>query len=91
MSVIFDILLFLGLVAALYFGGTALSQNANLVAAVGHIRDVFHMVIGNMKNFSQVFPVWDLAVGFLVVIITESIIIALKVAKFFAKFRSQSQ
>jgi hypothetical protein len=92
MNIIIKILLFLALFSAFYFGGQALySQSSSIQAAVGHISLIFNMITGNMKNLHEVFPVYDLALAFGVVIITEMIVVGIKISKFFIKFDSSSK
>lgn len=92
MTVIIEILLFLALFAALYFGGNALvSQSTELTTNVGKIALVAKMITGNMKNLAQIFPVYDLALAFGAVIISEIVLIGIKIAKFFIKFKSQAK
>ena len=88
--IILEIILFLSLFAALYFGGAAIYESsAGLQTGVANISLVFNMIVGNMKNLNQVFPVYDLCLAFGAVIVIEGIMILLKIAKLFIKFKSQ--
>ena len=90
MTVLIEILLFLALFAALFFGGSALvSQSTELTTNIAKFGLVLKMITGNMKNIAPTFPVYDLAIGFGAVIISEIILIGLRIAKFFIKFKSQ--
>ena len=91
MTIILEILLFVTLFAGLYFGASALfATNTNLQTMVGHIGYIFHAIIGNMKNFKEFFPVYDLAIAFGAFLVVESIVFAFKLVNYFIKFKSNS-
>jgi len=91
MNILIEILLFISLFGALFFGGNVIYQNSpGLQGSVAHIAQVFAMIAGNLNNLHESFPVYDLALGFGAIIITEIIKFGIKIAKFFIKFKSKS-
>jgi hypothetical protein len=86
---VISILFLIALIGGVYLGAGAIYAQYPQVANLSEtITSAFHFIVGNMKNFSQVFPVYDLAAAFAVVILVELIVLTIKIANWFIRMKT---
>lgn len=87
MTIVIKIILTISIFAALYLGaGYIYAQNPAVQTFITSITSGINFIVGNMKAWNQIFPVFDLILAFTGVILIEGVIFTIKISKTFINF-----
>lgn len=83
MNILIGALIFIALFTGVYLGADKLGGVSAITTQFNNVSTFISAAVGNMKNMSSFFPLLDLVLAFTALLVTEGIILFLKIIKFF--------